>query len=324
MFITEQEEESTRLDYKAADSLSLTDQKKREITKDVSAMANSAGGLIIYGIAENPVARHLPDKIDPVNRATCSKETLERIISNIRPKIDDLTIHAVPIGGSMDQVVYVVEVPQGRTAHQATDLKYYKRYNFESVAMEDHEIRDVMGRMKHANVSAKLVLTREIVEVRPDPLLYFGSEAPQAYEKPECKLWVRAHNISMVLAQYIHVEISYPSAMKYNYRLRDIQGDNFELLSLDLSHRSNINYDNTVRDFVALRTIGGSGEYGPARYMPLLPGESRELEAFEVEPSIFDAPWQGQMLSWTLFADNAPARSGEVCIEDLISSVEHL
>lgn len=45
-------EESSTLDYKAADALGLTDRKRKEITKDVSAMANSAGGVIIYGLKE--------------------------------------------------------------------------------------------------------------------------------------------------------------------------------------------------------------------------------------------------------------------------------
>jgi Schlafen, AlbA_2 len=45
-------EESLVLDYKAANSLGQSDRKKMEVTKDVSAMANSAGGTIIYGLKE--------------------------------------------------------------------------------------------------------------------------------------------------------------------------------------------------------------------------------------------------------------------------------
>jgi predicted HTH transcriptional regulator len=45
-------EENLNLDYKAADALGTSDGKKKEITKDVSAFANSAGGIIIYGIKE--------------------------------------------------------------------------------------------------------------------------------------------------------------------------------------------------------------------------------------------------------------------------------
>ena len=45
-------EENIHLDYKAADALSKSDNKKKEISKDVSAFANSDGGVIIYGIRE--------------------------------------------------------------------------------------------------------------------------------------------------------------------------------------------------------------------------------------------------------------------------------
>jgi hypothetical protein len=45
-----------------------------------------------------------------------------------------------------NDVAYVVEIPQSETAHPALDNRYYKRFNFESVPMADHEIRDVMHR----------------------------------------------------------------------------------------------------------------------------------------------------------------------------------
>ena len=48
--IKDEVQESINLDYKACDSLGKSDGRKREISKDVSAFANSAGGTIIYGI----------------------------------------------------------------------------------------------------------------------------------------------------------------------------------------------------------------------------------------------------------------------------------
>lgn len=153
-YISGQVEESLTLDYKAADSLQSTDGKKREITKDISAMANSAGGLIIYGVKEFPdeARKHLPEGIDPVDRTVFSKETLEHVVNNIRPKID-VIIHPVPIPDNATGVVYAVEIPQSYTAHQAQDKRYYKRYNFESVAMEDYEIRDIMFRARSPDLS---------------------------------------------------------------------------------------------------------------------------------------------------------------------------
>ena len=46
-------EESIHLDFKAAGALAKDDKKKNEIAKDVSAFANSDGGIIIYGISES-------------------------------------------------------------------------------------------------------------------------------------------------------------------------------------------------------------------------------------------------------------------------------
>ena len=147
-YIDQEVEESLTLDYKSARALSKQDRKKIEITKDVSAMANSAGGLIIYGVSEHqdPDRRHLAEKIDPVDRTEFPREWLEHVINNIQPRIDGLGIYPVAVDTGPNHVVYVVEIPQSTTAHQAKDYRYYKRFNFESVPMEDYEVRDVMHR----------------------------------------------------------------------------------------------------------------------------------------------------------------------------------
>lgn len=43
-------EENLHLEYKSSSSLERTEGKKKEISKDISAFANSDGGTIIYGI----------------------------------------------------------------------------------------------------------------------------------------------------------------------------------------------------------------------------------------------------------------------------------
>ncbi len=45
-FISSESEESLTLEYKSAEALGKSEYQKHEITKDVSAMANSAGGLL--------------------------------------------------------------------------------------------------------------------------------------------------------------------------------------------------------------------------------------------------------------------------------------
>lgn len=160
-YIKDEVEENLFLDYKAAGSLGKSDGKKKEISKDVSAFANSGGGLIIYGISEfkEKDKSHLPEKINPVNRLDYSKEWLEQIInSNISPKIKGVKIYPVQIGQVTDNTsVYVVEIPQSDTAHQAKDKRYYKRYNFESVAMEDYEIKDIINRSNKTDIIISFV-----------------------------------------------------------------------------------------------------------------------------------------------------------------------
>lgn len=106
-FIKSEIEESLTLEYKSAEALGKSDYQKQEITKDVSAMANSAGGLLIYGIREFSEAdkRHLPEKITPVNRTEFPREWLEQVINSIRPRIDGIVIHSVNLRSGENKVV---------------------------------------------------------------------------------------------------------------------------------------------------------------------------------------------------------------------------
>src|SRR5687768_2140589 len=86
--ITEAIEEHSALEYKAAGALDPKKPDTNEITKDVSSMANSAGGVVIYGIKEFPKPKkHLPEKIDLIDRVAFNKERLEHIINTIRPRL---------------------------------------------------------------------------------------------------------------------------------------------------------------------------------------------------------------------------------------------
>jgi predicted HTH transcriptional regulator len=78
-------QESIHIDYK--DSRALNKKKLHEIAKDVSAFANSDGGVIVYGIRED---QHLPKELDEgVDHNILTREWLENVISsNISPIID--------------------------------------------------------------------------------------------------------------------------------------------------------------------------------------------------------------------------------------------
>jgi Putative DNA-binding domain len=141
------EKESLTLEYKACEALGASDGKKNEVSKDVSALANSAGGTIIYGMLEDG---HVPTGLDVgYDRGALSKEWLEQVItSRIQRRIDGVVIHEVELETTnAGRVAYVVSIPQSlRAPHQASDKRFYKRFNFQSVPMEEYEVRDVSRR----------------------------------------------------------------------------------------------------------------------------------------------------------------------------------
>lgn len=73
---------------------------------------------------------------------------MEQIISTtIKRNIDGLKIFPVRNKGKINESVYIVQIPSSIDApHLSRDNRFYKRYNFESVPMEEYEIRQLYGR----------------------------------------------------------------------------------------------------------------------------------------------------------------------------------
>jgi hypothetical protein len=302
-------QESLTVEYKAADALGKSDGKKKEITKDVSAFANSAGGVIFYGVKEydDPSKRHLPETIDPVDQASFSKEWLEQVINNIRPRINGLIIHSVPINSGANQVVCVVEVPQGTTAHQAKDYKYYKRFNFQSVPMEDYEVRDVMGRKQHPQIDLEF-------EVELSRHSYTHGIGTKTIVKDEVHLKARARNSGLVYAQFVNCFMSVPTQVMHKDELEDR-----EVIAEDGTYYAECYGDNTISDVVG---IGGSPPYshkiyGPSRYEPILPGLSQKLTSIQLQEDFSLIEFAGFKVKWSVHADNAQPKEGETLITDL-------
>ena len=287
-------EESLTLEYKSGEALGRSDQQKREITKDVSAMANSAGGLLIYGIREfsESEKRHLPEKIVPVDRSQISREWIEQIINSIRPRIDGIVIHSVQLETSENDVVYVIDIPQSHTAHQAINHRYYKRFNFQSVPMEDYEIRDVMFREQTPDI--KLTFLLEIADRSQLP-----SDVKDGENHASYKLIVRAQNNGSAYAEYIACSIDVPvsilEGIKDEIDLRD--GGNF------YRHRL-FNVEQV------------SGERNSRAHFPLLRNMSRSWE-IPLKESLDYLEKNDLEIRWKVYADNALPKEGKIEFSDV-------
>jgi hypothetical protein len=139
-------EESSNLEFKAAGALDKSDSKKEEIAKDVSAFANSDGGILLYGIIEK---NHKADSVDFIDGNLFNKEWLELIITtNISRRIDGIKIFPVRFNNEISKTVYVIKIPISFSAPHMVNKKkqYYKRFNFMAVQMEEYEVRQVYQR----------------------------------------------------------------------------------------------------------------------------------------------------------------------------------
>ncbi len=199
--------ESITLDYKACDALQRTDLRKREVSKDVSAFANSAGGALVYGILENG---YLPTAIDAgFDPADISKEWLEQVIaSTIQPRISGVRVNQVDLWKTHPgRVLYVVEVPQTTVGgpHQAVDHRYYKRFNFQSVAMEDYEVKDIMRRAAVPDLFCAFFLPQPEVPVE----FVFGEQFSQPLS-----LGIAVGNRASEPAFYALVEVFVDGALR--------------------------------------------------------------------------------------------------------------
>jgi len=144
--ITNQVEESLHLDYKESRTFTKgLDAIRKDLAKDVSAFANSDGGMVIYGVIEQG---RRPTALDGgIDHQEWPAERLENIITaNVAPRLNKLDI--VQISASDTHSYYVIEVGKSfRGPHQSSvEKRYFKRWNFKAEPMEDYEVRDVMNR----------------------------------------------------------------------------------------------------------------------------------------------------------------------------------
>lgn len=267
--INTEAEETNTLEFKSADSLhnALKGQEKRkEIMKDISAMANSNGGTIIYGIQECQTDKKgnagKAESLSPVDCQIVSKEWLEQIIhSNIAPKIEGLQIIKIPIENNT--CLFVLEIPQSNTAHQAPDKKYYKRYNFLATPMDDWEIKDIINRQSKPDIEISFNIFKEKgILGMPMPTGNFNIE-------------IKLNNKSKIGANYINCFIEIPKEAGVFIRTPQL-----------------IPFNNVYQLFFTNKedtvfSIGKTAITLPGVFNPLLPNVIRTIGVFSATPQFF-------------------------------------
>ncbi|WP_299110080.1 ATP-binding protein [uncultured Tenacibaculum sp.] len=195
-YIRTEAKESNSLEFKRAaslyNSMNKAGSKSDDLSKDVSAMANSNGGIIIYGIQEfnSGSNKCKAECIDYVDSNKVSEEWIEQVInSRITPRIDNVEI--IKVDFSDTECVFVLDIPKSNTAHQAQDKKYYKRYNFQAIAMDDWEVKDVINRASKPKINI-------VLSAYPESVLL------NSIKTNNFEISLMIHNLGMVSANYIN------------------------------------------------------------------------------------------------------------------------
>jgi len=160
-------EENVNLDYKSIPEKGLD---YAELAKDVSAFANSEGGLLILGISEktesDPKTKRTV-RIHPGEATWGSpvlrRETIEQhLVGKIHPQIMGLRILPIRKSDADSRVIFLIDVPRSHQGpHMATPYnRYYRRLNFENTPMGHYEIFNMFT----ANWTMKEKLVDKIYE----------------------------------------------------------------------------------------------------------------------------------------------------------------
>lgn len=243
-------------------------------------MANSAGGILIYGIAEynEPEKRHLPEKITPIDRRRFPREWIEQIIQAIRPRLDGIVIHSVNLSSGENDTAYVIEIPQSSTAHQASDHRYYKRFNFQAVPMEDYEIRDVMFREQTPNIALKFLIQ---------------------LTDSEQNLLIEARNNGSAFAQYVAVFLDAPVPILENIENKMSLKDGGKMYRHRLTNLNQEYADEQFKSsFPLLRSM-------TMHWKIPLNGNFDDFKAGDLQ------------LKWKLYADNALPKEGKIPLREI-------
>jgi len=133
--------EEQQLEFKRELTLSR-DAEKREFCKDLSAFANSVGGWLVFGVAENG-SGYAADLVgfEPVpNEHDCEEQIRQIVASGVSPHLQGFDLKFVPLRNGRKALV--IRVNNDGSLHQVryNDNRFYKRVGNITMVMDPADI----------------------------------------------------------------------------------------------------------------------------------------------------------------------------------------
>jgi hypothetical protein len=171
--VDDRESEGITLEFKSAKLVEKDESPAiKDLSCEISAFANSAGGTLIIGIEESQQADSgcVAECLKGISKDRNwkagrwrSEWLASKLEEKIEPKIVGLEISEVVLAD--DSWCLVVRVPPSvRAPHQAVDKKYYARRQFQKMPMAHYEIEDVRNRqrVRRSDIRFALIIDRGV------------------------------------------------------------------------------------------------------------------------------------------------------------------
>ena len=167
LLVTQSERESIHLDYKQA--INPSTAGKSELVKHVVGMANTEGGYIIFGIKEDK-KDGIPIKLDGIDPSVGSQKVDEWIENVVNPHISPRVLVKIRTIKISDKIATILWIPQSsRRPHMSTyenDFRIYRRYNTQTLAASETEIREMYTRSNRMeNIRDDFLKERKLLDV---------------------------------------------------------------------------------------------------------------------------------------------------------------
>jgi hypothetical protein len=286
---------------------------RHNLSRALSALANSGGGALIYGL-KNPTAGATGWLVDDGGVDTSYKNDTREWLGNVIPPLVDYELrgfNVYPITPTspnsqiqVGRALYLIDIPDSPDApHQANDNKYYIRAGGKSVPIGHRLVMDIMGRRQHPQISLDFRIVK-----RPHASTVSGPEPGSVTTTSHIYfIVVTARNTGRVLAQYVNAFVQAPAGLHRRIYGRHPQGEGGPEPYYEYRIRNTIH--GSVTEPSQRKTV-------ESLFNPILPGLTYNWE-WTLDTELNVSSCEQQKARWTVYADNAPPNQGEVLVSDI-------
>lgn len=277
-------------------------QVRSNLSKALSAFANTGGGVIVFGMCDPQEEWSVDDGGVDLAAKGGIREWLEDII----PGLTDLPLErfnvysvrgepgstAIPDGRG----IVIIQVPDSeRSPHQASDNRYYARVGGKSRPIGHRLVSDIANRRTAPILSISFYISWE---TRQFGVLGMGES------KVLPVLQIRVGNTGRVMAEFVNLFVYVPAALTWGEeKFKSIE-------TIDDSRFDSIYFSNQRDNAGPLK---GATSYW---FEPILPGRSIYRE-IQLSPDHFRFQDERFRVLWRAYADNAIVREGMQMLSDI-------